>query len=154
MITFEVSSPIMCFSPRSHVMSCGGALALTMSQAVTPLGWKKNSGSKPALCAALETVIRMFCSIQLWYSVGQSCRLQSMSCCFGLSVELAIKATSIAIARLMCSIAELATVCWKQGSQKLSLVSHFRLPSLPHILTFIARPFSLPLSHFNPFHFL
>jgi hypothetical protein len=125
-------------------MSCGGALALTMSQAVTPLGWKKNSGSKPALCAALETVIRMFCPIQLWYSVGRSYRLQSVSCCFGLSVELAIKATSITITRLMCSIAELAIVCWKQGSQKISLQSHFRLLYCPHMLTFTARS-----SHFH-----
>jgi hypothetical protein len=112
------------------VMSCGEALALTMSQAVTPLGWKENSGSKPTLRAALETAMRMLRPIQLWYGVGQSCCLQSMSLLFfGLSVELDIEATSITITRLMCSIAGLATVCWKQGNQKLFPMSHFRLLS-------------------------
>jgi hypothetical protein len=70
MIAFEVRGPIMFFFPRFHVMSCGEILALTTSLAVTSLGWRENSGSKPALCAALQTLIRMFWSIQLWYSVG------------------------------------------------------------------------------------
>jgi len=58
----------MFFFPRSHVKSCGEALALTTSQAVTSLGWKENSGSKPALHAALETTHVLLNSIvvQRW----------------------------------------------------------------------------------------
>jgi hypothetical protein len=49
----------MFIFPSISRHSCGEALALTMSQALSPLGWKESSGSKPILCTALETAIRI-----------------------------------------------------------------------------------------------